>query len=268
MKILAIDTSGQQAGAAIIDDYIIIGEILLNARTGEKSWTHSEILMPGIDQLFKLTGVNMHHIDTIAYTSGPGSFTGLRIGASTALGLANGLNKPTIPVPTLDSLAYNMLGAGSNGSVVPMMDARRGQVYSAVYQQGESGTLTRTTDYMALPVEEMIAKIKCENIILLGDGACAFKDILKASLPHAIFAPQNNNRQRASSAAAWALERIKAGYTPSDNVDILYVRAPQAVQDLKKKVATPLPEGSGAGIHSSRSGGVWGNPPLSKEKKS
>ena len=247
MKILAIDTSGQQANAVIIDDYIIIGEILLNARTGEKSWTHSEILMPGIDQLFKLTDVNMHHIDTIAYTSGPGSFTGLRIGASTALGLANGRNKPTIPVPTLDSLAYNMLGTGHNGLVVPMMDARRGQVYSAVYQQGEDGTLTRTTDYMALPVEEMIAILrtgnffqnKSENIILLGDGACAYKEVIKTALPHAIFAPQNNNRQRASSAAVWALEQIKAGYIPSDTVDILYVRAPQAVQDLKNKEARP-----------------------------
>jgi len=235
MKILAIDTSGQQANVAIIDDYIIIGEILLNARTGEKSWTHSEILMPGIDQLFKLTGVNMHHIDYIAYTSGPGSFTGLRIGASTALGLASGLNKPAIPVPTLDSLAYNMLGTGSNGLVVPMMDARRGQVYSAVYQQSQGGTLTRTTDYMALPIEEMIAKINSESVILLGDGVCAYKEVIKTTLPYAIFAPPNNNRQRASSAAVWALEQIKAGYTPNDNVDILYVRAPQAVQDLKNK---------------------------------
>jgi len=239
MKILAIDTSGQQAGAAIIDDYIIIGETLLNARTGEKTWTHSEILMPGIDQLFKLTGISMYHIDYIAYTSGPGSFTGLRIGASTALGLANGLNKPAIPVPTLDSLAYNMLGTGSSGLVVPMMDARRGQVYSAVYRQGDGGTLTRITDYMALPVEEMVAEIDNESVILLGDGACAYKDIIKTALRHAIFVPPNNNRQRASSAAIWALEQIKAGYTPSDSVDILYVRAPQAVQDLKNKEAKP-----------------------------
>jgi len=239
MKILAIDTSGQQAGAAILDDYIIIGETLLNARTGEKSWTHSEILMPGIDQLFKLTGIDKYNIDYIAYTSGPGSFTGLRIGASTALGLASGLNKPSIPVPTLDSLAYNMLGAGSNGLVVPMMDARRGQVYSAIYRQCEGGTLVRITDYMALPVEEMILKIEDKfthnNVLLLGDGVCANKDIIKTALPQAIFASQNNNRQRASSAAVWAFEQIKAGYTSSDNIDILYVRAPQAIQDKKNK---------------------------------
>jgi len=240
MKILAIDTSGQQAGAAILNDYIIIGETLLNARTGEKSWTHSEILMPGIDQLLKLTDVNMQSIDYIAYTSGPGSFTGLRIGASTALGLANGLNKPTIPVPTLDALAYNMLGMGNMGLVVPMMDARRGQVYTAVYQLEEHGKLTRITDYMAMPVEEIIEKIQTDfgfpsNVFFLGDGACANKETLKAALSHGVFLPANNNRQRASSAAIWAMEQIQAGFVPSDNVEIQYVRAPQAVQDLKNK---------------------------------
>ena len=235
MKILAIDTSGLQAGAAIVDDYIIIGEIMLNARTGEKSWTHSEILMPGIDQLFKLTGISLQQIDYIAYTNGPGSFTGLRIGAATALGLARGIHKPAIPVPTLDALAYNMLGAGGTGLVVPMMDARRGQVYTAIYALGPGGTLARTGDYMALPVETLLTQLKDENILLLGDGAWAYKDAIKTALPHAIFAPPNNNRQRASSAAVWALQQVQAGYTPGDAVDLLYIRAPQAVQDLKNK---------------------------------
>jgi len=246
MKILAIDTSGQQACAAIIDDYIIIGEIALNARIGEKSWTHSEILLPGIDKLFELTGIKKHDIMSIAYTCGPGSFTGLRIGASTALGLAAGLNKPTIPVPTLDSLAYNMLGAGSNGLIVPMMDARRGQVYSAVYKQGIDGTIARVTEYIALPVEEMLEIVNSysaeqlpsvvqNGVYFLGDGACACKETIKRIMPQAIFAPQNNNRQRASSAAVWAMEQIKTGYTPTDNVEILYIRAPQAVQDLELK---------------------------------
>jgi len=241
MKILAIDTSGQQACAAIIDDYIIIGEIALNARTGEKSWTHSEILMPGIDKLFELTGIKRHEITSIAYTCGPGSFTGLRIGASTALGLAAGLNRPTIPVPTLDSLAYNMLGAGCNGLVVPMMDARREQVYSAVYKQGEAGTLTRVTEYMALPIKgmlEILGDYSTEvqnNVYLLGDGACAYKETIQTLMPQAIFASQNNNRQRASSTAVWAMEQVKAGYIPTDTVEILYIRAPQAVQDMQHK---------------------------------
>jgi len=242
VKILSIDTSGQQANAAIMesvqDNYIVIGEINLNARTGEKSWTHSEILMPGIDRLFHLTGINSQDIDYIAYTNGPGSFTGLRIGASTALGLAKGLNKPTIAVPTLDALAYNMLYSANSGLVVPMMDARRGQVYSAVYAPGEDGKLIRESEYMAISVEELIqvGSVRTHlNIYFLGDGACANRDFLQTALPHAVFASSNNNRQRASSAGIWAMEQIQAGFIPTDTVEILYVRAPQAVQDLAKK---------------------------------
>lgn len=228
MTLLAIDTSGQTACAAIVDETQIVGEIALNARTGEKSWTHSEILMPGIDELFRLVGVDMHSIDYIAYTNGPGSFTGLRIGASTALGLGAGLNKPTIAVPTLDALAYNMKCCGH--TVVPMMDARRGQVYSAIY----SKETVRVSDYFALPVEDVLAQIPSEAIFL-GDGACTYKDIILAAKPDAIFAAPNNNRQRASSAAVWAIEQIRAGFVPDSSVEILYVREPQAVQDLKRK---------------------------------
>jgi len=238
MKILAIDTSGQQACAAIFDGYIgqLVGEISFNARTGEKSWTHSEILMPGIDRLFELTGTNMQSIDSIAYTNGPGSFTGLRIGASTALGLAAGLNKSAIPVPTLDALAYNMYNMGSTGVVVPMMDARRGQVYAAVYRLGQA--ITRETEYLALPVEEILEMIEGEEgIFFLGDGACAYKEIIHTTIPHAVLLPSHNNRQRASSVALCALQQLLDGFMPPSEVEILYVRAPQAVQDLAKKAA-------------------------------
>ena len=241
-KFLTIDTSGQQACAAIVqnfntghNEYIVIGEISLNARTGEKSWTHSEILMPAVDQLLSLTSINMQEIDYIAYTCGPGSFTGLRIGASTALGLAKGLNKPTIPVPTLDALAYNMQGV-VNGLVVPMMDARRGQVYSAVYECNQD-IITRTTEYLALPVEEMLEHCTNANVYLLGDGACAYRETIKNILPQAIFIPGNNNRLRASSIAICASQKLNEGFTADENIEILYVRAPQAIQDLKNKEA-------------------------------
>ena len=228
MRILAIDTSGQQAGAAIVDNYITIGEIQLNARTGEKSWTHSEILMPGIHQMFKLTGLQLHDIDYVAYTAGPGSFTGLRIGASCALGLAHGLNKPTIAVPTLDALAYNIAGAG--GLIVPMMDARRGQVYFAAY----SAAHERITDYAAMPVGDAMAIVaeKCagEQVIFLGDGADAYRDEIVADNPRVKFAKPNMNRQRASSAGVWALNHIKNGGVGDTKVEILYVRSPQAVR--------------------------------------
>ena len=237
MKILAIDTSGQQASAAIFDSYIgtVVGDIYLNARTGEKSWTHSEILLPAIDNLFTLTGVAKESIDYIAYTSGPGSFTGLRIGASVALGLARGLKKPSIPVPTLDALAYNTLGANSTGVVVPMMDARREQVYSAVYKLNNN-CITRDTDYLALPVEDILNTIKdYKDIYVLGDGACAYRDTIMLAIPHATKLPPNNNRQRASSVALCAFDKISNGFVPPQDVELLYVRAPQAIQDLKNR---------------------------------
>ena len=238
-KILAIDTSGLQACAAIVDGYITIGEIALNARTGEKSWTHSEILMPAIDQLFALTGVSRHNIDYVAYTNGPGSFTGLRIGASVALGLAKGLNKPTIAVPTLDALAYNMFGMGNESFakavVVPLMDARRSQVYTALYTF-DGGCINRITEYLAMPILDVVAAVKdYSHVYLLGDGACAYKQEIVEALPQGIFLPQNNNRQRASSLALCGANMLVNGYVPSSEVDIIYVRAPQAVQDLKDK---------------------------------
>jgi len=261
MKILAIDTSGQQAGAAILavsersgsDNYITIGEILLNARTGENSWTHSEILMPGIDSMFRLTGFDgMDGIDYVAYTSGPGSFTGLRIGASTALGLARGLNKQTIAVPTLDALAYNVLE--DSKIIVPMMDARRGQVYFAIFLTpwtfNQSNTyaskpditshLIRATDYLALPVGDAIDVLQNDvlknadenkRVIFLGDGADAYRDEILAKMSTAQFAKPNLSRVRASSVGAWALDNLEKAQPPSGEVEILYVRAPQAVRE-------------------------------------
>ena len=245
MKILSIDTSRQQATAAIVSEYITIGEILLNARTGEKSWTHSEILMPGIDQLFKLTRLTPEDIDYVAYTCGPGSFTGLRIGAATAVGIATALKIQAIPVPTLDALAYNVVGTRNKGFVIPMLDARRGQVYTAIYgQSANSGLLCRESEYMALPVEEAVRNMFTtlnyspspgDDILFLGDGADANEEVIRKIVPSAFIAPVNNNRLRASSVGVWAMKKILEGHSSfSDKVDIIYVRVPQAVREAKK----------------------------------
>jgi len=237
LKILAIDTSGLQAGAAIIaasnSSYIVAGEIFLNARTGEKSWTHSEILMPGIEQLFTLTRLDIREIDYVVYTSGPGSFTGLRIGAASALGIAHALNKPAIAVPTLDMLAYNILSPDC--TIVPMMDARRGQVYTAVYLADKNAKITRETEFLALPVEEILSCLNHNTrVFFLGDGADVNASVILEKFPTAIFAPANNNRQRAASAAVWALEKILAGHTFPTQIELEYVRAPQAVREKNK----------------------------------
>jgi len=291
LKILAIDTSSIQASAAIVavemdnaadcnatlcvEKYIpnihthtIIGEIFLNARTGEKQWTHSEILMPGVESLFELTRIQPQEIDYVAYSCGPGSFTGLRIGAACALGVARALERPAIGIPTLDALAYNMHGAGGEAQVVPMLDARRGQVYTAVYFRDADGGLKnqfkdeKVPEFIAMIIPTLVQQLvfnrlfRGQNdkpIILLGDGASAYeKEIRQAFESHCtegasnvFFAPANNNRVRASSVAMCAANKIVANCDVfkipenrsaiSSSVEILYVRAPQAVREMEER---------------------------------
>jgi len=245
VKILALDTTGKQAGAAIVDEYIAIGEIMINAKSGPKAWHHSEILMPAVERLFALSGQELADMDYIAYTAGPGSFTGIRIGAATALGLARSINKPAVAVPTLDSLAYNMLGMIGHGEtnhdahvlegvVVPMMDARRGQVYAAIYRFGQLGELERITDYFAAPISEVMDRVGelSTHAVLLGDGADAYKPEIIAVAPGVTFAPANNNRQRPSSIGLCAMHQVSNMAVDSTGKlatqpELIYIRDPQ-----------------------------------------
>jgi len=236
VKILAIDTSGQQAGAAIMDEYITIGEIMINAQSGPKTWHHSEILMPAVERLFALSGQELGSMDYVAYTAGPGSFTGIRIGAATALGLARSINKPAIAVPTLDALAYNVLGAAilvEHVLVVPLMDARRGQVYAAIYRTGQSGKLTRVSDYFAAPISEALERVGELNApaIFLGDGADAYKSEIISICPGAKFAPANANSQRPASVGLCAMHQVLgSNISPATQPELIYIRDPQAVR--------------------------------------
>ena len=240
MKILAIDTSGQQAGAAIVDKYITIGEIMINAQSGPKTWHHSEILMPAIERLLALSGQELGSMDYVAYTAGPGSFTGIRIGAATALGLARSINKPAIAVPTLDALAYNVLGTMHDAVVVPLMDARRGQVYAAIYRAGQLGELTRVTDYFAAPVNEVLERVGELNApaIFLGDGADAYRTEILAGCPAAKFAPANANRQRPASVALCAAHQALASNNTTPQ--LIYIRDPQAVRSNPQLKPAPF----------------------------
>ena len=140
MTILGIDASGLAASVAIMTDDTILGEIMTNCKLN-----HSQTLMPMVAELFMRLDMHIGDIDFIVCTNGPGSFTGLRIGAATAMSLAHGMDKKVIPVPTLDVLAYNLYGYA--GIVVPIMDARRGQVYTALYDGGITRqTVTRSTN--------------------------------------------------------------------------------------------------------------------------
>ena len=126
MKILALDSSGLVASVAVVSDDNLIGEYTINYKK-----THSQTLLPMLDEVAKMTELDLKTIDFIAVSAGPGSFTGLRIGSATAKGLALALDKQIVSVPTVDALAYNLWGSAD--VVCPLMDARRNQTYTGLY---------------------------------------------------------------------------------------------------------------------------------------
>ena len=225
MKILALDTTGLAASVALVDNNKTIAEFTTNYKK-----THSQTIMPMIEQLKNMVELELSEIDYIACACGPGSFTGLRIGAATAKGLAHGLERKIIPVPTLDGLAYNM--CGSSGLVVPIMDARRQQVYTALYSEGKK----RISDYMACDINEVLdmAVEIDENAVFLGDGVPVFKERIEEFNPGFRFAPQCANMQRAACIGALALERTDKAVDPN-NFEIIYLRKSQAEREMEEK---------------------------------
>lgn len=223
MKILAIDTSALTATAAILEDDVLLGEISITTKL-----THSQTIMPMIDELLKKVSLDISDIDLFACSEGPGSFTGLRIGIGTVKGLAFGLDKPVCAVSTLEALAYNI--APTPYAIAPIMDARRGQVYNAVYSwQGEE--LLCTAEPRALSVEELCSEIT-EKTIFVGDGVRVHREKIKELLgENAIFAPPQNLLQRASS-VAYASRNKKA--VSAAELSAVYLRKPQAEREREE----------------------------------
>ena len=150
MRILALDSSGLVATVAIVEDEQTVAEYTVNYKK-----THSQTLLPMLDEIVKMTEYDLNTIDAIAVAGGPGSFTGLRIGSATAKGLGLALDKPLIHVPTVDGMAYNLFGC--KGLICPMMDARRNQVYTGIYRFEKQFEIVE--EQMAISVEELIEKL-------------------------------------------------------------------------------------------------------------
>ena len=231
MRVLALETSGTVASAAVQDDNKLLGEITFNYKK-----QHSTILMPMIDKLLTSLDLDIKDMDSIACSSGPGSFTGLRIGAATAKGLCQGIDKPLIGVPTLDGLAFNIMY--SKGIVCPMIDALRNNVYTCIYRWDRE-KLVRLDEYMAVSIDEIIEKLKNynEDIIFLADGASLHREILsKEFSKNAFFAQGNLNMQKASSICSAALIRLREGDV--DNyIDFapFYIRKSQAEREYENR---------------------------------
>ena len=196
MRILAIESSSLVASVAIVEDGVTMAEYTANFKK-----THSQTLLPMIDAMVDLLGVDLATIDAIAVSGGPGSFTGLRIGSATAKGLGLALNKPLIHVPTLDGTAYNLYGA--KGLICPIMDARRNQVYTGIYRFEQEFEVVMEQD--AMDMGELIEKLNGmgERVIFLGDGVPVHEKKIRElmTVPFDL-APAHMNRQRAASVAA------------------------------------------------------------------
>ncbi len=206
MKILALDSSGIVASVAVVEDDNLLGEYTVNYKK-----THSQTLLPMLDEVAKMIELDLNTLDAIAVSAGPGSFTGLRIGAATAKGLGLALDKPLIAIPTVEGLAYNLYD--TKGVICPLMDARRSQVYTGIYRF-ENHKLQALCDQCAVAIEEILEKVNelGEEVIFLGDGVPVFTELIaeKMKVPYT-FAPAHLNKQRASAVAALGLQYYKDG---------------------------------------------------------
>lgn len=233
MRILAIESSALVASVAILEDDIITAEYTINHKI-----THSQTLLPMINEICKMTDTKPADFDAIAISGGPGSFTGLRIGSATAKGLGLALDIPLIHVPTLDAMAYNVFG--TDCMICPIMDARRSQTYTGIYCFTE-GELDIIHESDAMAIEDLIEELNGigSKVIFIGDGIPVFREIIdeKAVFEHD-YAPAGMNRQRASSVAILGAKYFAMGRTVSADEHLPeYLRKSQAEREMEEKNA-------------------------------
>lgn len=229
MKVLAIDTSSNAASVALVEDNVLLGEFVLNHKK-----THSQEIMPMVDDVLRRCGCEVSDIDLFAAAKGPGSFTGLRIGITTIKGLAHSVNKPVIGIGTLEGLAYNL--PFCEHTIVPIMDARRNQVYTGAYMwDGED--FREIGEAEAMSIEDCVDS--CGNFletVFLGDGVPVHKEFIKEKLgDKAIFAPASCNMQRASSIAMLAIKRVDEAESYY-GLEPMYLRKPQAEREREERL--------------------------------
>ena len=225
MKILALETSAKAVSAAVSED----GKILCSGYQ-DTGLTHSRTLMPIVEHILKNTGLAVADMDAIAVAAGPGSFTGIRIGVAAAKGLACAAQKPVVGVSTLAAMARNV--AFTDGLVVCAMDARRQQVYNALFE-AKDGHLTRLTEDRAISLEDLAAELKASPLprTIVGDsGQLCLRYMEAAGVPCRL-APPHLVMQNAMSVALAAEEEALAGrLTDAQGLLPLYLRPPQAVR--------------------------------------
>lgn len=228
MLILAFESSARPASVALLQD----GR-LLSQYSQCSQLTHSRTLLPMAEDMLKNAELSLHDVDLFAVAHGPGSFTGVRIGVSTVKGLSWALDKPCVGVSTLEGMAWNGLAAG--GVICPVMDARRSQVYNALFEIRD-GRPTRLTEDRPISLEDLSEEVRAlgRPVFLVGDGAeLTAKAFAAASLPF-VLAPENLRWQ-----SAWGVAMAADGKTPgsADALLPVYLRLSQAERERQARLA-------------------------------
>ena len=231
MQILAFETSAKAAGVALLQDGRLLGEYTQNS-----GQTHSRTLMKMAEDLLQNCDRQVTDVDAVACAAGPGSFTGVRIGVAAAKGFAWGRELPCYGVSTLEAMALS-LGAWQ-GYVCPCMDARRSQVYNALFSVSQ-GTLERLREDRAIALSDLTEELKALDgpIFLVGDGSILTYRTLSGEIPNLVLPPEHRMHQRADGVALLAAQKIAAG-EPGDANALTpnYLRLSQAERERMEKL--------------------------------
>lgn len=241
MKILAIESATESASCALAEDGKIIAEFTL-----QNKQTHSQTLLPMIDRMCAMTETKPEDLDVVAVSRGPGSFTGLRIGAATGKGIALPFDLRMASVPTLYAMAY-AIGPASDRVIVPVIDARRRHVYAAGYSAGKDGTLSEEFGECVISAEKLadrLTELK-EPVLLTGDGAKVVKQELTDAGLDVRVCPPALSFARAAGVALAAQQMAEEGrLISSDEMAPEYLRLSQAERKRREK-AVPRAKGDG-----------------------
>lgn len=225
MLILAMESTAKAASVALVRDGTLV------AQSSQCSGlTHSRTLLPMAEDLLKNAGVKLSEVDRFAVAHGPGSFTGVRIGVAAVKGLAWAAEKPAVGVSTLEAMAWHGVAAGEGSLVCCAMDARRNQVYNALFEI-RNGMSTRLTEDRAISLEALISDLKSDGRtpFLVGDGA----HLCKAALETAVLAPENLRVQSAWGVAMAAMDKPDAS---ADALQPVYLRLSQAERERQARL--------------------------------
>lgn len=231
MLIFGTDTCCMAATAALLSEERLVAQTVLNNKK-----THSQNIMPMIEFMMEKAEVSPSDIDCFAAAVGPGSFTGVRIGVATVKALSFAAQKPCVAVSTLEALGHNV--SHFSGIICPILDARRNQVYNALF---EGGSMKRITDDRACAIDELLEELAAEtqNVIFLGDGVPVFRNkIIEKLGDRAVFAPVSLQMNLAASVAQIGLEKFIKGETISyDELVPQYLRLSQAERERMEREA-------------------------------